>query len=133
MILIDTSILIGYFKGLHDSPYDVFDGIIEHDIPFGICNHIYQEVLQGAKNEMEFEQLKEYLGEIPVYDLLYGQKSYEDAALAYFKCRRAGITIRSSVDLIIAQTAIENNLFLFHNDNDFVQLAAVMPELRLLP
>jgi predicted nucleic acid-binding protein len=41
MILIDTSILIGYFKGLHDSPYDVFDGIIEHDIPFGICNHIY--------------------------------------------------------------------------------------------
>jgi predicted nucleic acid-binding protein len=82
---------------------------------------------------MEFEQLKEYLGEIPVYDLLYGQKSYEDAALAYFKCRRAGITIRSSVDLIIAQTAIENNLFLFHNDNDFVQLAAVMPELRLLP
>jgi len=130
---VDTSILIGYFKGLHDSPYNVFDSIIEHDIPFGICNHIFQEVLQGSKNEAEFDRLKEYLGELPVYDLLYGQKSYEEAAMAYFRCRRAGITIRSTIDMLIAQTAIENNLFLFHNDKDFVQLAKIMPDLKLLP
>ena len=57
MILIDTSILIGYFKGLRGEPYDKLDNLIDKNIPIGICNHVYQEVLQGAKNEKEFDLL----------------------------------------------------------------------------
>ena len=41
MILIDTSILIGYFKGLKDKPYEIFDSIIDQNIPVGICNQVY--------------------------------------------------------------------------------------------
>ena len=132
MILIDTSILIGYFKGLKDEPYDILDSLIDQNVPIGICNHVYQEVLQGAKSEKEFSILKEYLNTMDFYDLLYGKKSYENAALIYFKCRKAGITPRSTIDLIIAQTAIDNNLLLFHNDNDFVQISQVIPDLKLL-
>ena len=66
-----------------------------------------------------------------MYDLRYGKKSYENAAYLYFKCRKAGITPRSSIDLIIAQTAIDNNLLLFHNDKDFVQISKVIPKLKL--
>ena len=47
MILVDTSVLIGYFKGATDKPYKQFDDIIENNVPFGINNVIYQEVLQG--------------------------------------------------------------------------------------
>jgi len=132
MILIDTSILIGYFKGLKGEPYDSLDNFIEQNIPMGICNHVYMEVLQGVKNEKEFILLKEYLNRLDMYDLCYGKKSYENAALLYFKCRKAGITPRSTIDLIIAQIAIENNLLLFHNDNDFVQISQVTTDLKLL-
>jgi len=132
MILIDTSILIGYLKGQRGEPYDKLDDLIDQNIPIGICNQVYQEVLQGAKNEKEFGILKEYLSAIDTYDLRYGKKSYENAAWLYFKCRKAGITPRSTIDLIIAQTAIDNNLLLFHNDKDFVLIAQVIPELKLL-
>ena len=132
MILIDTSILIGYFKGLKGEPYDRLDSLIDQNIPMGICNQVYQEVLQGAKNEKEFELLKEYLNAMDIYDLRYGRKSYENAARIYVKCRKAGITPRSTMDLIIAQTAIDNKLLLFHNDNDFIQISKVIPDLKLL-
>lgn len=131
MVLVDTSVLIGYFKGLNGSPYDKLDEIIDNQIVFGINNHIYQEILQGAKTETEFNQLKAYLEILPFYDLHNGKKSYENAALMYMKCRKSGVTVRSTVDLIIAQTAIENNLYLLHNDNDYINIATVIQELKL--
>ena len=129
MILVDTSVLIGYLKGMTDPPYSYLDLIIENNIPFGICNHVYQELLQGAKNDKEFMQLKEYLDNLTFYDLRNGRKSYEDAASMYVKCRKAGITVRSSIDMIIAQIAIENQLYLLHNDTDFINIAKVIKEL----
>ena len=132
MILIDTSVLIGYFKGLQGEPYDKLDKLIDKKIPVGICNQVYQELLQGAKNEKEFDKLKEYLNTMDFYDLLYGKQSYENAARMYFKCRKSGITPRSTVDMVIAQIAIDNNLFLLHNDNDFVHISQIIPELQLL-
>jgi predicted nucleic acid-binding protein len=132
MILIDTSILIGYFKGNKGEPFNRLDSLIEQNIPLGICNLVYQEVLQGSKNEKEFVLLNEYLNTLDFYDLRYGKKSYENAAWIYYKCRKAGITMRSTIDLIIAQIAIDNNLLLFHNDKDYVQISQVIPDLKLL-
>ncbi|QQO10389.1 type II toxin-antitoxin system VapC family toxin [Breznakiella homolactica] len=131
MILVDTSVLIGYFKGAVGKAYQQFDEIIENNVPFGINNVIYQEILQGSKTEKEFDELKEYLQTVLFYDIHNGNHSYEKAAFMYFKCRKAGVTVRSSIDLIIAQTAIENNLYLLHSDNDFVNISKVIKELRL--
>ncbi|ULQ58480.1 PIN domain nuclease [Brucepastera parasyntrophica] len=131
MILVDTSVLIGYFKGAPGLPYKKFDNIIENNIPFGINNVIYQEVLQGSRTEKEFDTLKEYLRTVLFYDVRDGNHSYEEAAYMYYKCRKAGVTVRSSVDLIIARTAIENNLYLLHDDNDFIHIAKVIKDLRL--
>ena len=50
----------------------------------------------------------------------------------YMNCRKAGITPRSSIDMIIAQTAIENNLTLFHNDNDYVNIAKINTNLQIM-
>lgn len=49
----------------------------------------------------------------------------------YFICRRSGITIRSTVNLLIAQMAIENDLFLLHNDSDFTNMAKAIKELKI--
>jgi predicted nucleic acid-binding protein len=47
----------------------------------------------------------------------------------YINCRKKGFTIRSTLDLIIAEIAIENNLYLLHNDNDFTNISKVYENL----
>jgi predicted nucleic acid-binding protein len=130
MILVDTSVLIGYFKEINEIPYKKMDYIIDNEIPYGICNYIYQELLQGSKNEKEYSLLKEYLDSLPFYNLLYGKQSYENAALLYINCRKNGITIRSTIDLIIAEIAVENKLYLLHNDIDFTNISKFNKNLK---
>lgn len=131
MVLVDTSVLIGFFRKNEGLAYDKLDYIIDNDIPFGICNYAYQELLQGSKNEHEFKLLKEYLNTLPFYDLLHGKQSFENAALMYITCRKKGITTRSTIDLLIAEIAIENNLYLLHNDIDFENIARVYKNLKI--
>ena len=100
-------------------------------MPFCINGFIYQEILQGAKDEKEFTLLKSYLKDMPLYSLRLGIQSYENAALLNFRCRRKGITIRSTIDLLIAETAIENSIPLLHDDDDLVNMAKVITELKL--
>ena len=131
MILVDTSILIGFFKGSKDPLKDKMDYIIDNNMLYGICHYVYQELLQGSADAREYNLLKDYLGSLPFYDLRFGKESFENAAQIYINCRKRGITIRSTIDLLIAEIAIENDLYLFHNDNDFTNIAKVNKELRI--
>ena len=131
MILVDTSVLVDYFKGLKGTACDKMNFIIDNDIPYGICNYVYQELLQGSRNGQEYELLKEYLCTLPFFDLRYGKQSFENAALLYVDCRKKGITIRSTIDLLIAEIAIENNLYLLHNDADFTKILKAVGKLRI--
>ncbi len=126
MILADTSVLIDFFKGLSNESVDRFKEILLKDIPFGITSHIYQEILQGAKNDKEFRTLKDYLETQRFYFPLDQADSFAQAAKIYFNCRKKGITIRSTIDCLIAQIAIENDLFLLHNDEDYIRIATVV-------
>jgi predicted nucleic acid-binding protein len=130
MILIDTSILIDFLKGKETEKTFKFEEIIKNEIPYGINNFIYQEILQGSRTEKEYTILNEYLQSQRFYDLKFGVKSYENAARMYFLCRNMGITIRSTIDLLIAETAIENKLFLLHDDRDFTNIAEVVNDLK---
>ena len=100
-------------------------------MPYGINTFIYQEILRGAKRNKEYNILKEYFETIPLYHLKYGKESYEQAALINIRCRQKGITIRSTIDLLIVETTIENDLYLLHDDNDFINMAKVIKELKL--
>jgi len=131
VILLDTSVLIGYFRKMKGAPYEKMDYIIDADIPYGICNYVYQELLQGSRNEQEYRLLMEYLDALPFYDLRYGKRSFENAASMYIKCRKKGITIRSTLDLIIAEIAIENDLYLLHDDMDFTNIAKADKNLKV--
>ena len=131
MILVDTSVLIGYFKKQRGVPFSKLDFMIDNDIPYGICNYVYQELLQGSRNEKEYKLLKEYLNTLPFYDLRYDKKSFESAAAMYINCRQSGITVRSTLDLVIAEIAIENNLYLLHNDSDFTRISKLYKNLMI--
>lgn len=131
MTLVDTSVLMSFLKDQKNQTTAQFDYILDKKIPYGITTFIYQEILQGAKTDKEYRLLKEYFETIPLYYLKYGKESYEQAALLNIRCKQKGIIIRSTIKLLIAETAIENNLYLLHNDNDFINIAAVIKELKL--
>jgi predicted nucleic acid-binding protein len=131
MVLVDTSVLIGYLKGLNNEKTEKFDLIIENNVPYGINNYIYQELLQGASSEKEFETLRKYFLTQKFYDVKKGSESFEEAAHNYFQCRKAGVTVKSTIDMIIVQTALENNLFLLHYDSDFTRIAGVIKKLKI--
>ena len=132
MILVDTSVLIGFLKGDVNEKTELLNEVISRDAPFGISAYTYQEVLQGAKDKIELQKLKGYLSTQLIYYLNQDASTYEKAAILYFDLRRKGITPRSTIDILIALTAIENKLALLHNDHDFDIMASHMPELRIL-
>jgi predicted nucleic acid-binding protein len=53
--------------------------------------------------------------------------SFETAARSYFLCRKKGVTVRSTIDCLISQIAIEHNLLLLHSDRDFDAMAQIIP------
>ncbi len=132
MILVDTSVFINFFRGRQTAGANYLDKLLDNKEDFCINEFIYQELLQGAKDEKEFTILKSYLSEIPLYPIKLGIQSYENAALLNFRCRRKGVTIRSTIDLLIAETAIENNIPLLHDDEDFKNMARVITELNCI-
>lgn len=67
-----------------------------------------------------------YLDTQRFYGLIDEKDSFANAAMIYFKCHKKGISINSIVDFIVVQTAIENNLFLLHNDIDFKKISEVI-------
>jgi hypothetical protein len=97
-----------------------------NSIPFGINPFIYQEVLQGAKTEKDFQRLKKYLETQIFYNLKDEKESFARAAKIYFMCRRKGITVSSTIDCLIVQTVIEHDLYLLHNDPDFDRIKKVV-------
>ena len=127
MILVDTSVLIDFFKGINNPAEVKFKSILEQDIPFGITSLIYQEILQGAKSEKEYAGLKNYLSSQRFFHPQDPIETFAKAAGIYFRCRKKGITVRSTVDCMIAQIAIESELLLLHNDRDFEAMATVAP------
>jgi len=119
MILVDTSVLIDFFKGVENSSTEQLNTILRKNLPFGINHFIYQELLQGSKTDRDFKLLKKYLDTQVFYDFKNGRESYSEAAKIFITLRKKGITIRGTVDCLIARMAIENDLFLLHNDDDF--------------
>ena len=127
MILVDTSVLIDYFRGIENEKTARFRSILEDNTPFGINDFIYLELLQGCRTDKDYRLLKEYLDTQHFYNLKNGRESYARAARIFFDLRSSGQTVTSSIDCLIAQTAIENNLLLLHNDADFSRIRKVAP------
>ena len=125
MILVDTSVLIDFFRGGTHPKTEKFREILLNQIPFGITSMIYQEILQGAKDEAEFKNLKEYLSCQVFYTPEDETTSYEKAAKMYFDLRKKGITVSSAIDCLIIQIAKESKLVLLHNDKDYEALVKI--------
>jgi predicted nucleic acid-binding protein len=132
MYLVDTSVWIDFLRNVKNSPVRILNELMEKGIPFGITNIIYQEILQGAASEKDFNDLAKYFGTQILFQFSNNLSSYHEAAKIYFTCRKSGITLRSTIDCMIARIAIEQDLFLLHNDKDFILINKIFPALKIV-
>ncbi len=118
MILVDTSVWIDFLRGKDSEHRYLLRRLIEKEEDICLTEIILTEILQGIKDDALHETTKEYLLEFPVIKPK-GTETYIKAAEIFRKCRKQGMTVRKTIDCIIAAIAQENNLTLLHNDSDF--------------
>jgi predicted nucleic acid-binding protein len=117
MIVADTSVWIDYFKGIEAPHTNILDQeLLNNRIITG--DIIIAEFLQGFKNEKDYHQAKEIMDALEYFDFVGKEIAYK-AAQNFRTLRKKGITIRKTIDVIIATFCIENNFQLIHNDRDF--------------
>ena len=132
MILVDTSALLPYLKGRKTAASVYLERIFDEEVEIALTPWIAQEVIQGARDETEWRTLRRYLSSQRMIHLADPLRSHLDAARIYYECRRRGLTVRSSVDCIVAQTALEHGVALLHGDRDYEAIRQVRP-LKTLP
>jgi predicted nucleic acid-binding protein len=117
VILADTSAWIDYVKGVAAPHTDVLDlELSRNRILTG--DLIIAEFLQGFRTERDYLQAKQIMDSLEYRDLV-GKHIAESAAQNYRILRKSGITVRKTIDVLIATYCIENDIELIHNDRDF--------------
>ena len=91
------------------------------------CLPVIQEVLQGIRDEASFRRARESMWSFPIVESPLSPGVFAEAVDLYRAGRRAGITIRSSTDCLIAACALRHGLEVVHVDRDFPAIARVAP------
>lgn len=117
MIVADTSVWIDYVRGIQAPHTDLLDYELLHNrIVTG--DIIIVEFLQGFRNEKDIRAAKQLMESLEYYDFV-GKDIAFKAAENFRRLRRNGVTVRKTIDVIIATFCIENGFALIHNDRDF--------------
>jgi predicted nucleic acid-binding protein len=124
MILVDTSVWIEIFRDKTGQVVKSFQEKISSD-HYALSRFNQLELLQGAKNEKEWDLLNDYL--TTQYYLETTDSTWQQAGGIYFELRRKGVTINSPIDCCIAQIALERGAVLLHRDKDFEKIARIRP------
>ena len=118
MILIDSSVWIAYFNGVEMPETNKLDNLLGK-APLTTGDLILTEVLQGFRREKDYKIAKELLTSLPVENLLNTSVAIQSAD-NFRLLRKRGITVRKTIDVIIATFCIENKYSLLHCDKDFL-------------
>jgi predicted nucleic acid-binding protein len=117
MWIVDSSVWIAYFNGDVTSQTNLLDaGLGQQAI--GLGDIILCEVLQGYRSQRDFETARQALLQFPVYTIGSVEIAIKSAENFRY-LRRRGITVRKTIDCLIATFVIENGFSLLHDDHDF--------------
>lgn len=117
MILVDSSVWIDYFRGKVSRQTNQLDALLGVE-PLATGDLILTEVLQGFDSDKDFRRAVGLLTSLTVVEL-GGQELAIQAALHFRMLRRRGVTVRKTVDLMIATRCIASGYVLLHCDRDF--------------
>jgi len=117
LILVDSSVWIDYFKGTITTQTDNLDRLLGREA-LAVGDLILVEVLQGFDNERDFNNALRILTSLTVVEL-GGEEIGIQAARNFRVLRKLGLTVRKTIDTVIATRCIESGYQLLHNDRDF--------------
>lgn len=118
MIFVDTSVWIDFFNGHDTAEVNLLDNALGRQ-SIAIGDLIALEILQGFKNDKDYQIAENVIRSLTVYDML-GEKATLRCANNYRLLRKKGITIRKTADVIIATFCIDNAYPLLFSDRDFL-------------
>ncbi len=117
MILVDSSVWIDYFRGVPSPETNLLDRWLEtREVIIG--DLILAEVLQGFQSARDFRQARNLLTSLEVVPLVGAQIAIE-AVKNYRELRAVGVTVRKTIDTLIATYCLRANLPLLYSDRDF--------------
>ena len=117
MILVDSSVWIDFFRGSRTPQAEKLD-VLLGTTRIAVGDLILAEVLQGVRDEREFQQVRRTLDSFEQVDLV-GREIAVQAAKNFRKLRDLGFTVRKTIDTLIATRCVESNYALLHSDRDF--------------
>lgn len=117
MILVDSSVWVNYFNGISTWQTDLLDHYLSN-VPVIIGDLILVEVLQGFRSNKDYEIAKDFLSAL-LFRQIGGFNVTVQSAQNYRVLRKSGITVRKTIDIIIATFCIIEGLALLHDDRDF--------------
>ena len=117
MILVDSSVWIDYFNGRPTAATDRLDNLLSHQLLL-TGDIILAEVLQGFRRQSDFRRARSLLDKLE-YRYMLGRDVAIAAAENYRKLRALGLTVRKTIDVMIATFCIRNSHHLLHSDRDF--------------
>lgn len=117
MILVDSSVWIDFFRGLSTPQTDKLEELLDSD-ELGIGDLVLTEVLQGCKLDKEFNEVRRLLSRLE-FVVLGGDDVAVEAARNYRKLRSLGLTVRGTVDVVLATRCVVSGYRLLHSDRDF--------------
>jgi hypothetical protein len=120
MVLVDSTVWIDFFSSRSSPHVNALEILIEERNDICICGVILTEVLQGIQNDLEYKKTKDLFNNLIFLPM--PNQVFIHSAKIYRSLRKKGITIRNTVDCMIAAVAIENKIPLLHNDKDFIPI-----------
>jgi predicted nucleic acid-binding protein len=114
---VDSSVWIDYFRGRPTAQTDLLEGLLDSQ-ELAIGDLILTEVLQGCKLDKEFNEVRRLLSRLDLI-VLGGEDVMIEAARNYRKLRNLGVTVRGTIDVVLATRCIVSGHQLLHNDRDF--------------
>ena len=125
VIIVDSSVWIDYFNGISTWQTDLLDNYLA-DVPIIIGDLILAEVLQGFRSDKDYQTAKTFLGALP-FLTIGGYNVAVQSAQNYRILRKTGVTVRKTIDVIIATFCMMEGLTLLHDDRDFDPLTFHFP------
>ena len=121
MILVDSSVWIDYFRGAPTPQAERLDALLGTE-PLAVGDLILAEVLQGFGADRDFDRASRMLATLTLVNL--GGRDIALAAARNHRALRAlGVTVRKTIDTVIATWCIHNGCPLLHSDRDFEPFA----------
>ena len=117
MIVVDSSVWIDFFNGVSTPEVERLDALLGSS-PVAIGDLILVEVLQGFRNDRDLATARQLFRAMPLLTMVGAQNAYK-AAENYRTLRSCGITVRKTIDGIIATACIEATVPLLFSDRDF--------------